>query len=56
MQPTIMKREDLNIYEKLCLKYTKISTSFNILNLNNSKEIINLYKEKIIHNYIYVTK
>ena len=46
------KRGLKNIYEKLCLKYTKIPTSFNILNLNNSKEIINLYKEKIIHSRI----
>ena len=41
-----------NIYEKLCLKYIKIPTPFNILNLNNSKENINFYKEKIIHSRI----
>ena len=42
------KRGLKNIYEKLCLKYIKIPTPFNILNLNNSKENINFYKEKII--------
>ena len=46
------KRGLKNIYEKLCLKYIKIPTPFNILNLNNSKENINFYKEKIIHSRI----
>ena len=35
------KRGLKNIYEKLCLYYTSILSSFNILFLNISKEIIN---------------
>lgn len=39
------KRGLKNIYEKLCLKYIKISSSFNIQSMNNSKESINSSKE-----------
>ena len=40
--PSIFKKRGLkNIYEKLCLYYTSILSSFNILFLNISKEIIN---------------
>ena len=38
------KRGLKNIYEKLCLKYIKISSSFNIQSINNSKESINSSK------------
>ena len=41
------KRGLKNIYEKLCLKYTKILSAFNILNINNSKESINSSKRII---------
>ena len=39
------KRGLKNIYEKLCLKYTKIPEAFNIQSMNNSKEFINSSKE-----------
>ena len=39
------KRGLKNIYEKLCLKYTKILEAFNIQSMNNSKEGINSSKE-----------
>ena len=39
------KRGLKNIYEKLCLKYTKILEAFNIQSMNNSKESINSSKE-----------
>ena len=38
-----------NIYEKLCLKYTKILEAFNIQSMNNSKESINSSKEIIVN-------
>ncbi len=38
------KRGLKNIYEKLCLKYSRISFSFNIQSMNNSKESINSSK------------
>ena len=39
------KRGLKNIYEKLCLKYTKIFEAFNIQSMNNSKEFINSSKQ-----------
>ena len=39
------KRGLKNIYEKLCLKYTKIPEAFNIQSMNNSKEFINSSKQ-----------
>ena len=39
------KRGLKNIYEKLCLKYSKILEAFNIQSMNNSKESINSSKE-----------
>ena len=39
------KRGLKNIYEKLCFKYIRISSSFNIQSMNNSKESINSSKE-----------
>lgn len=42
------KRGLKNIYEKLCLKYTKIPEAFNIQSMNNSKEFINSYKQNIV--------
>ena len=39
------KRGLKNIYEKLCLNYTKILEAFNIQSMNNSKESINSSKE-----------
>ncbi len=39
------KRGLKNIYEKLCLKYSKILPLFNIQSMNNSKESINSSKE-----------
>ena len=41
------KRGLKNIYEKLCLQYTKILAAFNIKSMNNSKESINSSKEFI---------
>ena len=38
------KRGLKNIYEKLCLKYSKILEAFNIQSMNNSKESINSSK------------
>ena len=38
------KRGLKNIYEKLCLKYSKILEAFNIQSMNNSKEFINTSK------------
>ena len=41
------KRGLKNIYEKLCLKYTKILYRFNIESMNNSKESINSSKKSM---------
>ena len=41
------KRGLKNIYEKLCFKYSRIPSSFNIQSMNNSKESINSSKEFI---------
>ena len=46
------KRGLKNIYEKLCLKYSKILEAFNIQSMNNSKESINSSKEII---YVFLT-
>ena len=43
------KRGLKNIYEKLCLKYSKILEAFNIQSMNNSKESINCSKEIIVN-------
>ena len=40
-----------NIYEKLCFKYIRISSSFNIQSMNNSKESINsskIFRSKLL--------
>ena len=46
------KRGLKNIYEKLCLKYTKILEAFNIQSMNNSKEFINSSKQNMLHHVI----
>ena len=46
------KRGLKNIYEKLCLKYTKILEAFNIQSMNNSKEFINSSKQNRFHHFI----
>ena len=43
------KRGLKHIYEKLCLKYSKILEAFNIQSMNNSKESINSSKEIIVN-------
>ena len=45
------KRGLKNIYEKLCFKYIRISSSFNIQSMNNSKESINsskIFRSKLL--------
>ena len=51
------KRGLKNIYEKLCLKYSKILEAFNIQSMNNSKESINSYNGNYIclFDYLFIS-